>query len=85
MGCRPTSYLAIPLRFMARNYPVTEAEFSAITGVGATKLRNYGEPFLTEIQAHMRANPRQVFGDDPALVAPVAPEIQRGIAHRDCS
>ncbi|MBL9176355.1 MAG: DNA helicase RecQ [Verrucomicrobiales bacterium] len=66
------------LRFMARNYPVTEAEFSAITGVGATKLRNYGEPFLTEIRAHVQANPRQIFADDPALVAPVASRKSKG-------
>ena len=66
------------LRFMARNYPVTEAEFSAISGVGTTKLRNYGEPFLTEIRAHVRANPRQIFADDPALVAPVAARKSKG-------
>ncbi|MEN9677096.1 MAG: hypothetical protein RIS76_2992 [Verrucomicrobiota bacterium] len=66
------------LRFMARLYPVTEGEFSAISGVGANKLRNYGDPFLEEIRAHVRANPRQMFSDDPGLVAPTVARKSRG-------
>ena len=66
------------LRFMARVYPVTEAEFSGISGVGANKLRNYGEPFLEEIRAHVRSNPRQLFADDPGLVAPTVARKSRG-------
>ena len=65
------------LRLMAREYPVSETEFSGISGVGANKLRNYGAPFLDEIRAHVHANPRQIFADDPALVVATAPRKSR--------
>lgn len=68
----------ISLRSMARSYPVTEAEFGAISGVGAAKLRNYGAPFLEEIRAHLKANPRQIFADDPGLVSPMVARKSRG-------
>ncbi|MCW5559241.1 MAG: DNA helicase RecQ, partial [Verrucomicrobiae bacterium] len=68
----------LSLRSMARSYPATEAEFGAISGVGATKLRNYGAPFLEEIRAHLQTNPRQLFADDPGLVSPVASRKSRG-------
>ncbi|MBX3731955.1 MAG: DNA helicase RecQ [Verrucomicrobiae bacterium] len=66
------------LRSMAREYPVTEAALGGISGVGNTKLRNYGAPFLEEIRAHVQANPRQIFADDPGLVSPVAARKTRG-------
>ncbi len=49
------------LRLMAREYPTTDSEFLTISGVGERKLRDYGEAFLDEIRAHLRANPKQMF------------------------
>ncbi len=54
----------VSLRQMARFYPATEKDFSRISGVGERKLREFGEVFLREIAAHVRANPRQIFADD---------------------
>src|SRR6266567_6157979 len=39
----------VALRQMAREYPSNEREFSRISGVGATKLREFGALFLREI------------------------------------
>jgi hypothetical protein len=49
---------------MARFYPVSDREFSRISGVGDRKLREFGEMFLREIAAHLESNPRQIFADD---------------------
>jgi ATP-dependent DNA helicase RecQ len=49
------------LRLMAREYPTSDSEFLTISGVGERKLRDYGEAFLDEIRAHLRANPKQMF------------------------
>ncbi|HEY5298433.1 MAG TPA: DNA helicase RecQ [Verrucomicrobiae bacterium] len=59
----------VSLRQMARNYPVTENEFARISGVGETKLREFGEVFLTEIALHLATNPRQIFAEE-SFVAP---------------
>jgi len=53
----------VALREMANKYPVTEAEFGRISGVGKQKLREFAQAFLAEIVDHLRANPRQVFAD----------------------
>jgi ATP-dependent DNA helicase RecQ len=42
------------LRHMARDKPVTDDGLLEIPGVGETKLRVYGEEFLTEIREHVR-------------------------------
>ena len=42
------------LRHMARDKPVTDDALLEIPGVGETKLRVYGEEFLTEIREHVR-------------------------------
>lgn len=42
----------VTLRAMARDLPQNEAEFLAISGVGETKLRQFGEIFMTAIRAH---------------------------------
>ena len=55
----------VALRQMARLYPLTEAEFARVSGVGEKKLREFGAVFLTAIEAHLEANPRQVFVDEP--------------------
>lgn len=64
----------VALRQMARIYPQTEAEFSRISGVGASKLRDFGAQFLEEIAAHLRANPKQIFADTSFTQKPFAPQ-----------
>ena len=64
----------VALRQMARLYPQTEGEFSRISGVGASKLRDFGAQFLEEIAAHLRANPKQIFADDSFVQKPFAPQ-----------
>ncbi len=64
----------VALRQMARLYPQTEGEFSRISGVGASKLRDFGAQFLEEIAAHLRANPRQIFADTSFTQKPAAPQ-----------
>ncbi len=51
----------VALRQMARVYPLTEAEFSGISGVGEKKRREFGTLFLAEIAAHLTVHPRQSF------------------------
>ncbi len=64
----------VALRQMARLYPQTEADFSRISGVGTSKLRDFGAQFLEEIAAHLRANPKQIFADDSFRQRPSAPQ-----------
>ncbi len=64
----------VALRQMARLYPQTEADFSRISGVGASKLRDFGAQFLEEIGAHLRANPKQIFADDSFRQKPSTPQ-----------
>jgi len=54
----------VALRQMAREYPTSEREFARISGVGEKKLREFGDIFIAEIDAHLQANPRQMFADD---------------------
>jgi len=42
------------LRHMANSKPTTDSQFLDVPGVGETKLRVYGEEFLTEIREHIR-------------------------------
>jgi ATP-dependent DNA helicase RecQ len=51
----------VSLREMARNYPTTEGEFRRISGVGAQKLKDFAEPFLSAIKNCLATNPRQTF------------------------
>jgi ATP-dependent DNA helicase RecQ len=53
----------VSLRQMARDYPAKERDFLRISGVGERKLQEFGSVFLSEIAAHLRSNPRQIFGD----------------------
>ena len=53
------------LRQMARDYPQSDVDISRVNGVGEKKRREFGDVFLAEIQAHLDANPRQMFSDDP--------------------
>jgi len=54
----------VTLRQMARDYPQSEADLARISGVGEKKRREFGDVFLAEIAAHLKANPRQIFADD---------------------
>ena len=54
----------VALRQMARYYPVSDEQFTRISGVGEKKLQEYGAAFLGEIAAHLQTNPRQIFADD---------------------
>lgn len=49
------------LREMAREYPVTEDEFSNLSGVGARKLEEFGAAFMDVVIKYLRENPRQTF------------------------
>jgi ATP-dependent DNA helicase RecQ len=60
----------VSLRQMARNYPQNESEFSRISGVGETKLREFGATFLGAINEHLATNARQIFGDDSFVGVP---------------
>jgi len=64
----------VALRQMARLYPQTEGEFSRISGVGTSKLRDFGAQFLEEIAAHLRVNPKQIFADTSFTQKPAAPQ-----------
>jgi ATP-dependent DNA helicase RecQ len=54
----------VSLRQMARHYPADDEQLARINGVGEKKLKEFGAVFLSEIAAHLRQNPRQIFGDD---------------------
>jgi ATP-dependent DNA helicase RecQ len=54
----------VALRQMARYYPVSDEQFTRISGVGEKKLQEFGAAFLGEISAHLQTNPRQIFADD---------------------
>jgi ATP-dependent DNA helicase RecQ len=56
----------VALRQMARDYPSNEREFSRISGVGVTKLREFGALFVNEIAEHLRSNPKVRFDDRAA-------------------
>ena len=53
----------VSLRVMARDYPVSEAEFANVTGVGQRKLDEFGAQFMDAIVKYLRENPRQTFLD----------------------
>jgi ATP-dependent DNA helicase RecQ len=54
----------VSLREMARNYPTTSSEFRRIAGVGEQKLKDFAQPFLSEIKNYLVRNPRRTFSDD---------------------
>ena len=53
----------VALREMANKYPENEADFARISGVGRQKLAEFAAPFIEEIVAYLRSNPRQMFED----------------------
>ena len=54
----------VALRQMSRQYPADESAFTRISGVGASKLQEFGARFIAEIAAHLRAGGRQTFEDE---------------------
>jgi ATP-dependent DNA helicase RecQ len=54
----------VSLRQMARNYPTIASEFRRIPGVGEQKLKDFAQPFLSEIKNYLATNPRRTFSDD---------------------
>jgi ATP-dependent DNA helicase RecQ len=54
----------VSLREMARQCPTNQNEFRRIPGVGERKLRDFGEPFLSEIKDHLASTPAD---NSPAL------------------
>ena len=51
----------VSLREMARSYPTNTGEFRRIAGVGEQKLKDFAEPFLSEIRAYLTTNERRTF------------------------
>jgi ATP-dependent DNA helicase RecQ len=51
----------VALREMARSYPVTEAAFARIPGVGRLKLVEFSELFIAEIAGYLETSPRLEF------------------------
>jgi ATP-dependent DNA helicase RecQ len=60
----------VSLREMARNYPTAASEFRRIPGVGEQKLKNFAEPFLSDIKSYLAANPHRTFSEDRNIVFP---------------
>src|SRR6476660_6883461 len=54
----------VSLREMARNYPTTASEFRRIPGVGEQKLKDFAQPFLSEINDYLATNSRRVFSQN---------------------
>ncbi len=60
----------VTLREMARNYPATPTEFRRIPGVGEQKLKDFAEPFLSEIRAYLTTNERRTFIENGGPLRP---------------
>src|SRR4029079_13905834 len=60
----------VSLRERARNYPTTVIEFRRIAGVGEQKLKDFAEPFLSEIRAYLATKERRTFTNDADSLQP---------------
>jgi len=56
----------LALRYMARQYPTNDDEFRRVSGVGESKLRDFGKAFMDEVRAHLQTNEKLSFSDEPA-------------------
>lgn len=56
----------VTLRHMARQYPVTQAEFANLPGVGQQKLSDFGETFTRAVAEYLIDHQRQDFAPLPA-------------------
>src|SRR5438874_3292846 len=60
----------VSLREMAHAYPTTASEFRRVPGVGEQKLKDFAEPFLSEIRAYLTTNERRTFTEDGGPLRP---------------
>jgi ATP-dependent DNA helicase RecQ len=60
----------VSLREMARSYPTNMGEFRRIAGVGEQKLKDFAEPFLSEIRGYLTTNERRTFTDNDGPLGP---------------
>src|SRR5947208_1004343 len=60
----------VTVREMARSYPTTSTEFRRIPGVGEQKLKDFAEPFLSEIRAYLATNERRTFTENGGPLRP---------------
>jgi len=69
----------VSLREMARAYPTTASEFRRVPGVGEQKLKDFAEPFLSEIKSYLATNPRRAFTEvvDPSTALRPGPQQRR--------
>ena len=72
----------VSLREMARSYPTNTNEFRRIPGVGEQKLRDFAEPFLSEIKSHLDVNPRRTFSEDADFIAAKRRTQYQSVARR---
>ena len=63
----------VSLRWMARLYPTTPAEFSRVNGVGERKLSEFGQPFLGAIREFLEEHTRQQFEPLAGESVPIRP------------
>jgi len=65
------------LRYLALRYPMSEAEFLAVPGVGTQKMTDFGKVFLAEIATWLETHERQEFAatePDPKPSKPMKSE-----------
>jgi ATP-dependent DNA helicase RecQ len=60
----------VSLREMARSYPTNTGEFRHVAGVGEQKLKDFAEPFLSEIRAYLTTNERRTFIENGGPLRP---------------
>jgi ATP-dependent DNA helicase RecQ len=56
----------LTLRHMARQYPTNDEEFRRVSGVGESKLRDFGAAFMSEVRAYLESNDKQSFEAESA-------------------
>lgn len=60
----------VSLREMARSYPTNTGEFRHVAGVGEQKLKDFAEPFVSEIRAYLTTNERRTFTENGGPLRP---------------
>jgi len=71
------AYVIFPdstLRYMARDYPTSPAEFGRIPGVGSQKLAEFANTFTAVVREHLTTHNRQIFE-----TSPIAPEKAKAV------
>ena len=70
----------LTLRHMARQYPKSDDEFRRVSGVGESKLRDFGAAFMDVVREYLQSNPRQHF---EAEIAPSPRQQRSNISVKD--